>query len=201
MDYCYNKLKDDKVDVKLKRLLVDLLNYGAAAQLYNGRNTDMLVNAFLTDEYKAFGTESDRELNSVLSFKGEATEVTWKSAGLYLKHNITIKFKFTVVDSVDVSKLSAVITIGGKDTWVSAKKFELENGVYVINYNSFIATQLSDSITAVIVDEEGNPVSNELTYSVETYAYNKNNDQGTLVNLVRAMIRYGDSAKAFVSKK
>lgn len=52
--YAYNKLKADTTDDKFKTMLVDMLNYGAAAQEYWGYNPKNLVNAELTDEQKAY---------------------------------------------------------------------------------------------------------------------------------------------------
>ena len=43
---------------EFKKLLVDLLNYGAAAQTYFGYKTDALVNADLTDEQRALASKT-----------------------------------------------------------------------------------------------------------------------------------------------
>jgi hypothetical protein len=46
---------------------------------------------------------------------------------------------------------------------------------------------------------DGVPVSNTARYSVESYAYNNQNAANSnLAKLVKAIIRYGDSAKAYV---
>ena len=49
VQYATNQLKNS-TDMKLKQLVAAMLNYGAAAQLYFGYNTDILANASLTDE-------------------------------------------------------------------------------------------------------------------------------------------------------
>ena len=51
--YAYNMLGKSTTPAGLKPLIVAMLNYGAAAQVYFNYNTDNLVNAKLTDEQKA----------------------------------------------------------------------------------------------------------------------------------------------------
>ena len=43
-------------------------------------------------------------------------------------------------------------------------------------------------------------VSNTIRYSIESYAYaQQNSTDANLVELVKAMMKYGDSAKAYIS--
>lgn len=53
--------------------MVDLLNYGAAAQTYFAYRTDALVNSDLTDEQKALATKDYGALN-VVENTGDGTE-------------------------------------------------------------------------------------------------------------------------------
>lgn len=47
-------------------------------------------------------------------------------------------------------------------------------------------------VTVAIYDNEGNQISNEVTYSVNSYAYSKlNNTNANLVALVNTMARFG----------
>ena len=56
--YAMRALERDDVTAAIKKLMVDMLNYGAAAQNHFGLNTDDLANSLLTDEQKALGTAS-----------------------------------------------------------------------------------------------------------------------------------------------
>lgn len=62
-DYCardyITETLDTTSDPELQTLLVDLLNYGAAAQTKFAYNTENPANALLTDEQVAFGTSGD----------------------------------------------------------------------------------------------------------------------------------------------
>ncbi len=198
--YCYNMLSKDSASDNLKTLLVDLLNYGAAAQMYSGRNSNDLVNAALSDEQRAFGTSDMRALSSVTSSKPQGADASWKSASLALKHNIAVEFKFVINSEIDINNLTAVITVNGKETRISGEKIPYIGDRYVVSFGSFSVAQLSDEITAVLVDSDDNIVSNIITYSVESYAASKQNDPDGLGDLVKAMMKYGDSAKRYISK-
>lgn len=52
LTYAYNQLQNSD-DLKLKQLVVSMLNYGAQAQLFFEHNVNTLANASLTDEQKA----------------------------------------------------------------------------------------------------------------------------------------------------
>ncbi|MBQ4578130.1 MAG: hypothetical protein IJA84_03610, partial [Clostridia bacterium] len=70
--YCYNMLETyNDVDYpaygKLRTLLVDLLNYGAAAQTYTKYNTGALVNGELMDKQLTWGTATDPAVSNAVA--------------------------------------------------------------------------------------------------------------------------------------
>ena len=59
------------------------------------------------------------------------------------------------------------------------------------------ANELSNTVTAAVY-KDGTQVSTTLTYSVGTYAANKwNGNSAELVELVKALVKYGNSAAAY----
>lgn len=58
---------------------------------------------------------------------------------------------------------------------------------------------MSEAIRATAYDADGNVASLTLTYSVESYAASKAND-ANVGSLVKAMMKYGDSAVAYRNK-
>ncbi len=200
--YCYNTLEKYGSDeyAKLRTLLVDLLNYGAASQLYTNRHTDNLVNAKLTDAQKAWGTATDRQLNTVQDtgyVTRENASVTWKSAGLFLQESVAIRVKIAATN-VD-GMYAKVLTAHGVYNIPSSQFVETEGGYYIY-VDKLTAAQMSDANYITIYDENG-AISNTLCYSVESYAYSmqRKSDNQLLIDLVNAMMRYGDAAKAYVS--
>ena len=191
--YCYNQLGKTE-DSKFRTLLVDLLNYGAEAQKYKGYKTDDLANSALTPKQAAYGTATDPELKDMLSFIGEATEVAvWKSASLYLNDKITVRFKF---QAADATGMYVKAEIGGVEYKINNVSGDA-NGIYVARVESFNAAQLREEIKATVCDASGNAVSNTVVYSVESYVA-RNIDDESLVGLMKAMMKYGDAAQAFI---
>ena len=188
LTYCKNKL--GKETAELDTLLADLINYGVELQKALGQEpldtTELDLSA---------ATATDRELVSKLQFVGEPDNAaTWKSASLILNDAVTVRLTFKT--ELDISNVTVEIQAAG-NTWnlVPVKDESAEN-TYYVDFNGLNAAQMSEEIYAKVNDGD-TAVSCALLYSVETYAYNK---QATnLGNLVKAMMKYGDSAAAYAS--
>lgn len=200
-EYCYSMLGEytDGQYAELRTLLVDLLNYGAASQVYTGYKTDALVNASLTDTQLQWGTSGDPVLESVLNttYKTvEAPAAVWKGGSLYLQDTVAMRFKFTAEDA---DGLSVIIESGGKAWTLSSDQFVEENGVYFVYFAGLNAGQMRQNVFLTVYDGE-TAVSNTVCYSIESYAYEKQNSTiSGLSELVKAMMKYGDSAYAYVN--
>lgn len=200
--YCYNML--DKYNTneyaELRTLLVDLLNYGAASQVYMDYKTDNLVNASLTEEHKAWGTSTERTLETVQNLEYETIEnptVQWKGGGLNLQKSVGMRFKITA-DNIENLTVKVINDIG-EETVITSDTFEATEGGYYVFFEGLNASQMSDVVYLTVYDGEI-AVSNTIRYSIESYAYAKQNSTDTnLAELVKAMMRYGDSAKAYVN--
>lgn len=195
--YCYNTLKNYSDNQKLRTLIVNLLNYGAISQEYMDYETDSYVNEDLTDTQESWAS-SDRTLGTVLNttYKTIANPtVTWKAAGLNLKQSVGMRFR---IEAASFNGLYVKVE-SGEDVWeIPASKFETtENGTYFY-FEGMSVAQMSDSVYFTVYNGD-TAVSNTLCYSIESYAYAKlNHNDKTLVDLVKAMMRYGDSAKAYI---
>lgn len=198
--YCYNMLNRCTTPeyAKLRTLLVDLMQYGAQSQLYTNYQTDALVTARLTAEQLAYGTAETPQLHSVLNTAYETVEnptAQWTGAGLKLEHAITARFILSVEDVTDVSVKFK--TEYGEWTAPASAFEKTENGYYVY-FNGLHAGQLRTPIYATAYRGDI-AISNTVCYSVESYAYAKQESTlPHLSDLVLAMMRYGDSAYAYV---
>jgi hypothetical protein len=200
--YCYRTLTSYSADehAELRTLLVDLLNYGAASQTYVGYKTGELVNADLTDAQRAWGTSDDRTLTThkdVNYVVREDATVSYTGAGLSLRDSIAIRFK---INAQDVTGLSAKVISSIGVLNIPASQFEQTTGGYYFYFDYLTAAQIGEAVYITIYDGE-TPVSNTFSYSVESYAYSKQNDADEKFSaLVLAMVRYGDAAKAYVER-
>lgn len=196
--YCYNMLNNPNSSEKLKKVLVDLLNYGSEAQKYVNYKVDTLANADLSEEQKILPAINELELETVKNQDNAITDpsVTWEGVSLRLEDAINIRYMIAA-DSID--GLTAKITMGGITRTIPASKFEPVSGGYMVNFDGLHAGQLRETVEATIFCEE-EQVSNTVSYSVESYAYaklNDNNSSELLKNLLIAMMQYGDSAAAY----
>ena len=194
--YCYNMLGKTE-DAKLRTLLVDLLNYGAAAQTYSQYKKNDLCNADLTEEQKAWGTSEAPALSSKLNTKAAVVDnakATWKAAALVLNNGVTMRFRFAAEST---EGLTVKIVAAGQEWTVSQFTAAEQAGQYYADFSGLSARQMRE-VVSVTVMEGDTAVSNTLEYSVETYAYNKQNE-ARIGDLVLAMMRYGDSAAAYLN--
>ena len=207
VQYCVSQLSKHAGDPaydELSTLLVDLLNYGAAAQIYVNHSVNYLANDILTDEWLVYGTTESREYTSVKDYNYAVVDnalATFKAVSLTLQDTITTTFKFELAEGVAIDGITAKIEAIGR-TWdvdSSAFVYDEATGRYAINFKKLNAAQMSEMIKVTLY-KDGVAVSNTATYSVESYALGNvvaNNEK--LADLVDAMLKYGDSAKAFVT--
>jgi hypothetical protein len=200
--YCYNMLSKYSANsyAKFRTLLVDLLNYGAASQKYVSYNIGALVNANLTATQKAWATTTNRAWTSVQDLAYStitSPSVQWKGGGLVLKESISMRFK---IRAVDVENLSVrVMTESGTET-VIRDFTQTDDGCYYFYFHGLNAAQMSESVYLSIYEGD-NAVSNTVCYSIESYAYSQQSSSNTtFVQLLKAMMKYGDAAKSYIGK-
>ena len=216
LDYCTTKLADTTSSAQLKALIVDMLNYGAAAQTYvakeNGTDAGTLVNAGLTTEQMNLGAISDPQLTilSGLDTTLANPEVTWKEAALTLTDGIVMDFAFSA-DSLE--GLTMEVTSGDK-TWTVDEfgtKVIADVTYHTFQFDGLNPAQMRD-VVYVVAKRDGVEVSDKKAYSVEHYvatqvskyvnsaiAAGQKTPETPLVQLVQAMIQYGDAAAMYAN--
>lgn len=201
--YCYNMLNKYTTPAyaELQTLLVDLLNYGAMSQIYTSYKTDNLVNAKLTDAQKAWGTSEKPTYETVqnLAYKTiENPTVQWKGGGLNLVDAVTMRFKISA-NSGSYENLVVKAETDDRIWTIPFETFTETTGGYYVYFSGFNAGEMSETVYLTVY-ENGVAVSNTLSYSIESYAYSKQTSTDeNLTNLLEAMMKYGNSAYAYVN--
>ena len=193
--YCYNKLNDAESSESLKRLMVDVLNYGAASQAYTGHMAEYPVNGDLTEEQKALATAYTAP-ESVLNISNELTGETavWQGISLFLRETANIRVRFTS----DITEgLSLKGTICGQTYTVDQEDFLQSGNNYYVYFDRIPVYQMRKEITFLVCQNNGG-VSETLTYSVASYAAAMM-ENADVAPLMQAMLTYGDSAAAYVA--
>ena len=204
-EYCMKALElyADDVHADFRTLIVDLLHYGARAQLYTGYKTAALADGDLSDVQRSWGTEGDPDLANHFVYDYatvDAPVATWYGAGLVLDTAVTLKLKFK---AEQVDGLSVRIGIeNGQTVTVSSSEFDYNasDGLYYLYFNGLNADQMSRKLELTVVDGAGEAVSNTVLYSIESYAYEKQNSTiPGLAELVKAMMNYGNAAVKYAN--
>ncbi|MBQ7924141.1 MAG: metallophosphoesterase [Clostridia bacterium] len=218
---------DGDVDTALEKLVVDLLDYGAAAQTYVEYETDALANATYTttvDETALVENVSNVTNVKMTNIDGE-NEVKFTSATLTLRDKVMMRAKLVVADLTDAETgevtvsgatyaagLTATVTIGGRvydavtgeevtdgNTALTTLKALSTNYLYLYD---IMPTQYDETVTFKVY--KGDTLVVTLTYSVHSYVANKYNEKDDSNNdtanaaLTKALWAVGYSAEEYL---
>ena len=186
-----SKYSDDEAQ---RTLLVDMLNYGAAAQVEFGYAPEKLANAGLTLEQQSWATTKDPVVED--SHVGDEHFV---ATNLILENNIALMFAFRDIDQ----SMKAVITYtdhyGDAHTVeISGSEFTSNNKYWVVTLEQLVVADARQVITCKIIDAEGNVVST-VTETVASYVARRlETADPTLTQLLKAFMKFSDSAYKFL---
>lgn len=185
-----------------KTLAVDMLNYGAAAQAFFNYDTEHLVNADLTEEELAYGTQEVPEVTNSMS-KTTTGAITIVTPSVTLLSKVTLNMLFNTANySGDVSKLTyKVIDVATGDVVFTGTPVQQSGTIYKCVYDDVGAKRMRSDVTIGIYDENDELVSQVQTWSVESYIADilgRSTTSDTTRALLENMIKYGDSAAAFL---
>ena len=205
--YAEAQLSRNLANAKFNTLIVDLLNYGAAAQIYFDYNTDNLANAGLTEAQKAYATQ---DLPTAVSNKnkvdGEDGLVIIKGVSLSLVNTIVAYVRFDL--TCEAEDVYAIIEYTDMDGNAQSKvvdesefvRFEGIENKYAVSFAEFGPMQMRDTFTVKFFDANTDAqIGDSMTYSIESYvaiALEKQID-ANLVNILEMMMKYGASAEAY----
>lgn len=199
--YCYEGLRNEGSGDILRKLLVETLNFGAAAQQYRGSSA-ALVNAQLTDEEKALGYTGDlRALQTCKDFgtyDASSHLVKWYGATLLMGDSIKLRVYFEADNITGLSIKAAGETVG-EDTLTN---IGTKDGKYYVDYAQVNPSKMGEEITFTAY-KDAKAVSATMHYSLESYAdtwVNRADAGAEQEALAKAVIRYGDAAKDYAQR-
>lgn len=219
MDY-KNMVFSGSSDSKLLTLIVDMLNYGSAAQTYFAHNTSTLANSELTKAQKAYATSTTptvRKRTTAYSDYLSSSNVKIKSASISLDNEIVVNY-YATIDAGEREIESANLLVFDNfeeeqtyDKTTADKTYEMfipqGKEEYCGNIPNIVAKDMRKLFYArvhVTYTDGTEEYSSIRSFSVEDYAYQALNtpsaSQG-LKDLMKAMIKYGDSASSYLNSK
>ena len=173
-----------------------MLNYGSAAQIYFGYNTDVdaedahsgLVNLNIEDESKRKSTLDDftdvTASNAIVQGSDTAGKaLTYNAMNGQFKQQIALALRYKLNSSVEVGEVDTLTfrgtytdVLGGEQTvTVDGSTFEVTGSktkYYMLYVDTVAAKDLRCTITGAIYDENDVQVSNTIEVSLESYAVN-----------------------------
>lgn len=195
--YCYETLEKEQTGDALRTLLVDTLNFGAACQQYRNSNAE-LVNSALTQEQRSWGTTAPlRALESCTDIGKNNGEVKWYGVSALMGDRVQMRVYFDTQDKTDLTVLAECAGSVWTLTQVNAK-----DGRYYVDFSQLAPTQMSEAVAFTVYRGE-TAVSSTMRYSLESYAESwltRSGASDAQKELVTAMIRYGDAAKAYAQR-
>jgi hypothetical protein len=195
VNYCYTQLGKSTTKEALKALIVDLLNFATAHQVYMSYNVENPANWDLTDDQKALAGTHELNCLNQQTMSGTDNGAAFKGATLTLSDAVIVRYTVECADLTDDVTLN--ISVGGKSYEIPASEF-IPTGTanrYYVNFKNLYARQMRDVITSVVC-RNGEPISQTATYSVDTFVSKQTN--AAVVALCKAMMYYGDAAKAYL---
>ena len=200
--YCINTLKKSTTTDSVKKLIGNLVAYGAAAQVYKNYREDNLVSSIVT------GVESTdyvaTELSKVTSYgnitKGTAG-INIVSKTLVLSNTFAVRVYFTLDEGIDIGNVRFKVTANNKVNEVDSFQKD-SKGRWYFDYAKLNATQLDSKVTfeSFVVGTEGDTAGDTLEYSVNTYLAkmmpqcDKSSD---LYKFMAELFNYGCACKEF----
>ena len=144
----------DKQDAETKTLLVDMLNYGAAAQTYFGYRDTYLVNASLTEEQQAYATQSvtctDQRVKGENYFGSTLVLETRIQLTMYFQ-NITTDM-YAVVSYTDHDGNAQEYTVSGSDF------AQYNANIHGVTVDTLAVADGDQLVTVTVYDADGNAV-------------------------------------------
>ena len=193
---------DPATDGYLFTMLIDCLNYGAAAQVAFDRRADELVNAGLEAYQQYATTELSAELTDVRTYVDNdrtITAVTAMGFTVTFADKTEINAKLTIAEGYTKEDITSVKVLNenGEEVANLTDFTELDDGRLQVTFTGVKSVNMRDMyyFVAYVGDQVA---SQNVGYSIEAYA--KSNIASTdanAANLAKACIYYGDSAKTY----
>ena len=189
-----------------KRLLVDLLNYGTAAQSYFEYKTDKPVNADLTEEQKALSLGKYNGITKVVSDEDTGVyeaEITRKNIKFGNRIELLVATSFGIDSDLSGVKLKVVYTTASGEEGVETIDgadfvYRTDVNSYTAYFNGLKASEFRSVLFLTLVRGD-EAISATVKYSLDTYAANRleaSTDENYKELLKKTLI-YSDSAKNY----
>jgi len=199
-EYLLSRFDAANATTELKTMVIDMLKYGAAAQVRLGYNTENLVTADLTEEQLAYATQEIPEAVNNAASTGEGASV---NTNITVGARVQLNLSCIYTTASDPDAIKCVITDSEGNVLAEIAATNKGNIMFSAIYENVGAKQMRDVINATFYEGE-TAISQTVSWSVESYVAQvraKTNVAEDELNMVNAMLTYGDSVAAYMETK
>ena len=191
-DQAMRNLAKAGVTAQSRTMVVDMLNYGAAAQKKFSYNLDNLANSLLTAEQKAYAT-------TTVSYADTSERNDNYRANVYLVSNIQFMMAFANIDPTMNAEVTFTDHYGKEHRiTIAGSEFEKNGSYYVFTIEQTVIADAYQTITCTIYDADGNVV-NQVADSMASYAARAKQNTGD--ELYEMIMKFATSAHAYLHSK
>ena len=189
-DYAMRMLGKPEViaDEALRTLYVDMLNYGAAAQVHFAYDPENLANSLLTETQRTYASEPPATMDLLFAGPGRA------GTTLTLKSRITLDFLFSTSVLGDPGPCYAIVAYSdhyGKPVEIRIADLQsYDNARICISVPGLAVADYTQMVTCTVYNAAGDPIAWS-TDSMEGYIHRMT---ARLPAIVEAIAKFGSSA-------
>ncbi len=198
-DYLIGKLEDPNSIPELKTMAVDMLKYGAAAQVRFEYDLDNLVTNALTAEQLALATAGTPEAVDYQTITGTGGSVT---PSIMVSSKVELSLSCIAMGVADPASVKCVIKDADGKVLAEVAASCMANVMFSAKYANVGAREMRKVISATFVDGNGNAISQTLNWSIESYVAQvraRADATEAEIAVVNAMLVYGDSVAAYLT--
>ncbi len=198
-DFLIGKLEDSASIPEMKTMAVDMLKYGAAAQVNFAYDAENLVTDALSEAQLALGTQEIPEAVNSTASSGSGANI---STSITVGSKVELTLSCIVAGLSDPSGVKCIVT--DKDGKILAElATENKAGVmFSAKYDNVGAREMRKMISATFYNAAGEAITQTLSWNVESYVAQiraKTDATETEIAMVNAMLTYGDSVAAYMT--
>ncbi len=197
-DFLISKIDDPDSIAELKTMAVDMLNYGAIAQLHFNYNTENLVTSTLTKEQESYATQNDAEAVNYYSVTGTGANV---STSITVGSKVEVSLSCINLTVNDPTNVKCVITDEEGKILATPDVSVMADVMFSAKYDNVGAREMRKVITATFYEGD-KPISKVVKWSIESYVAQTRAKVDAPIQelaLVNAMLIYGDSVASYLT--
>jgi len=196
--YLLEKMSAPTASLVFKTMAVDMLKYGAAAQVSLKYDTENLVTADLTEEQLSYATKGIPEATDCSAITGNGVNI---NTSVLVATRVELGLSCIYSNATDPNTVKCVITDSEGKVLAELATANMAGVMYSAKYDNVGARQMREPIMATFYDGE-TAISKTLTWNIESYVAQiraKTTATETEIAMVNAMLIYGDSVAAYLT--